>query len=543
MPTRTLALVRSSVFAVIVVGVMGCGGDPNGNDVTEQDGSGSAIDVGLPDRPAPPADAVPDATVAIDALDEPALDVADDVPSDGPDASVLDAAGDALLDAPNDSPGDSLPEASADAPSDVPAEASPDAGACAAGQLMCPVGGVPQCVSVQSDEGNCGRCGVACTGATRCVAGACTTVTGLSAGRSHTCAVAANGRVACWGANARGELGTAPGEARSTPELVEMLTDASAVAAGDGATCVLRQVTRTSAEAMCWGANDVGQSGRNMGVSATVLPGRTVRTRANATMSGATQLPPFARHECAVYGTAVNCWGDNSNFQHNNRTPTVVPYLGTTSLQMVTSLAVSERTTCITRSGQNDVVCAGGDQSGELGRDGRGVATEMATVVFGFGTASPTSEVFGGGKNFCAINGTTRRVSCWGDNTYGQLTMTAGAAPVRVPVVFGSLTAAASVAVSDGFICVRLMNGQVWCAGRNDFGQLGDGTRTSRSEPQMVPGISDARAVAAGGNHVCVLHADGGVSCWGSDASGQLGTGRALAGDGVLTAPARVGWF
>jgi alpha-tubulin suppressor-like RCC1 family protein len=43
-----------------------------------------------------------------------------------------------------------------------------------------------------------------------------------------------------------------------------------------------------------------------------------------------------------------------------------------------------------------------------------------------------------------------------------------------------------------------------------------------------VPGISDAIDLATGAKHTCVLRANGEVWCWGNNDHGQLGDGTTL---------------
>jgi len=62
--------------------------------------------------------------------------------------------------------------------------------------------------------------------------------------------------------------------------------------------------------------------------------------------------------------------------------------------------------------------------------------------------------------------------------------------------------------------------------GSNDHGQLGDGTRTERTEPVEVVGLQSGVAqVSAGGTHTCAVTDDGSLYCWGSDGSYQSGGG------------------
>lgn len=79
--------------------------------------------------------------------------------------------------------------------------------------------------------------------------------------------------------------------------------------------------------------------------------------------------------------------------------------------------------------------------------------------------------------------------------------------------------------VGHGHVCVLMGNGTVQCWGANDYGQLGDGTTTSRVTPAPVPGLSGVQAVAVGGFHTCALMADNSIDCWGDNSQGQLGDG------------------
>jgi len=75
--------------------------------------------------------------------------------------------------------------------------------------------------------------------------------------------------------------------------------------------------------------------------------------------------------------------------------------------------------------------------------------------------------------------------------------------------------------------CSLQKNGELECWGRNDAGQLGDRTTTTRALPSPVEKAPDAAKVddlALGARHTCALSA-GGVRCWGDGARGQLGTG------------------
>jgi uncharacterized delta-60 repeat protein len=71
-------------------------------------------------------------------------------------------------------------------------------------------------------------------------------------------------------------------------------------------------------------------------------------------------------------------------------------------------------------------------------------------------------------------------------------------------------------------------DGTLWAWGYNYFGQLGDGTTTTRSVAVQVGGDSDWASVAAGDRHTIGLKADGTVWTWGYNSNGQLGDGTSI---------------
>jgi len=78
-------------------------------------------------------------------------------------------------------------------------------------------------------------------------------------------------------------------------------------------------------------------------------------------------------------------------------------------------------------------------------------------------------------------------------------------------------------------------DGTVWAWGSdNSFGQIGDGSTTTRLIPVEVAGVSNVVQAEVGDRHSIALRADGTVYAWGSGTSGQLGDG--VSSGSVLTA-------
>ncbi|MGB7540252.1 MAG: hypothetical protein WBM17_17050 [Anaerolineales bacterium] len=80
-----------------------------------------------------------------------------------------------------------------------------------------------------------------------------------------------------------------------------------------------------------------------------------------------------------------------------------------------------------------------------------------------------------------------------------------------------------SIVAGEGHSCALLSDGMVKCWGKNEFGQLGDGTTKNRDVPAPVRGLNNVRALTAGWGHTCALTGNGAVKCWGYNKNGELG--------------------
>jgi hypothetical protein len=68
-------------------------------------------------------------------------------------------------------------------------------------------------------------------------------------------------------------------------------------------------------------------------------------------------------------------------------------------------------------------------------------------------------------------------------------------------------------------------DGTVWAWGRNDHGQLGDGTTTNRETPVQVAGLTDVSAIAYSGGSAFAVKKDGTTWGWGFGRNSDLGDG------------------
>jgi hypothetical protein len=173
------------------------------------------------------------------------------------------------------------------------------------------------------------------------------------------------------------------------------------------------------------------------------------------------------------------------------------------------------------------VVVAGLVAAAGSGRAGTAplVAATGGSSDGGSATALATSIAVGGFHG-CAPT-STGGVRCWGRNDYGELgdgTTGNRLAPVDVSGLGGGVTA---IATGWFHSCALTRAGGVKCWGWNYSGQLGDGTRDDRGTPVYVFGLSSGvTAISTGGGHSCALMNSGGVKCWGTIKSVSWATGR-----------------
>jgi alpha-tubulin suppressor-like RCC1 family protein len=362
-----------------------------------------------------------------------------------------------------------------------------------------------------------------------------TTATAIAVGTEHACATLSTKRVKCWGTNYLGTLGTG-GAAYNSPSPQDVLGISNAdavIAAGGYSTCVRRDAGAT---ASCWGSNSSGQ----LGDGTTIDRSTPVNVSKLAPTDNFTSLAVGDFSSCARMSLgSVWCWGANDWGQLGNGTTTSSPTpVSVALLSSASSVSVGDRTACIVRSSDGNVVCFGSNAQGALGRNLSPTVLSQSSVPSLVSTLGPVTSVSLGGNSGCGTK-TDGRVECWGGNDTAQLgfgtVIDPEPAPMYMPTFTGATDATAAAAIAPGAThsCAVTRLGTVMCWGRNQEGEVGiTNTSDVQKFPTNVQGITatspstTATSVAVGYSFSCALMQDHTIDCWGSNMNGQLGNGR-----------------
>jgi alpha-tubulin suppressor-like RCC1 family protein len=337
----------------------------------------------------------------------------------------------------------------------------------------------------------------------------------------HTCAIDTSGDVYCWGYNGSGQLGDGTSLTRNTPVMIEGLTSITNVTIGSvqgninsGYTCSLS----SSNSAYCFGDYTSFLAPDPAGVSKATTP---------TLIDGLDPVIDFAAgysHSCGLIGAdgSVNCWGANGYGQIGDGT--VIRRVNPTAATGVSSTVHLDngRDHSCALGSDGTLYCWGGNGSGQLGA---GNALRQTGIISVTGVPTTISSFSLGFEYTCAIT-TDNNPYCWGYNGYGQLGD--GTTINRLsPVAVQGLPASSANFLIARYThsCSIMNNGDLYCWGNNEYGQLGDGTTVNKLSATYINGVSNAIDVTTGYFHTCALTSDGTLYCWGLNNFGQFGDG------------------
>lgn len=340
-------------------------------------------------------------------------------------------------------------------------------------------------------------------------------VTKVAAAPFGACAILADGRVKCWGANSTGQLGVGdsigrggggPGEAMGSAlpavslggkRAIDIATGRSSTTDGDGGVpygfaCALLE----GGTVVCWGYAAHGQLGQGSGLPIGLTPESMVKIPPINLGGTATKISAGDYSVCALLDSGdVKCWGYNA-----------------------------------------------------LGELGVGDILGRGALPGTMGSALPAVHLDGkakgisvGSRYACAVL-LDGRVQCWGDNAFGQLGINSvervGADGGTAQVLPSADLEEPATAVYAGYnsTCARLLSGALKCWGYNGAAGLGLGDYVDRGKGDDAGALRDQPKVdlGPGGGVIdvslgtwasCALRDDHTAKCWGYNRDGVLGLG------------------
>ena len=254
------------------------------------------------------------------------------------------------------------------------------------------------------------------------------TITMIASGEYHTCALATDGRVYCWGSNSYGQLGNG---ATATSQLTPVAVNVAGVLAGKTITKIFAGGNHTCAidsagKLYCWGLNNSGQLGDGTTTN-TSLP---IAIGTSGVLAGKTITAGGAgNHTCVTdSANALYCWGINTYGAFGNgttsstasSTPVNVPLAGGLAGKTIKKLAVGSWSTCAIGS-DDKAYCWGLGTSGQVGNGATlSVSTPTAVSTAGVLAGKTITDISVYYQHTCAVT-SDAKAACWGNNASGRL--------------------------------------------------------------------------------------------------------------------------
>jgi alpha-tubulin suppressor-like RCC1 family protein len=299
----------------------------------------------------------------------------------------------------------------------------------------------------------------------------------VAPGWRHVCALDDAGAAWCWGSNGNGQLGT--GSAAATIADPTPVGDGRRyvrIFSGDYHTCAIA----TDHTLWCWGRNGAQELG--LGDSADRNTPQQVLIVAPQTGPDDQWafVGPGSDHTCAIMANmSLWCWGSNANGQlGQNGNPTIV--------RNRPEVVTPGSTWQLVEAG-SDFECALGDDTYVycVGRNDMrqlGSTSPDSDVPLEIAAIDHFARIGVGLSHACAVRDSSE-LYCWGENPNGELGIGTSGAPSGPVQVTGTWR---DVQAGNGHTCALDTTGAAWCWGLNKNGQLGTGDMTDSLVPVAV---------------------------------------------------------
>jgi alpha-tubulin suppressor-like RCC1 family protein len=343
-----------------------------------------------------------------------------------------------------------------------------------------------------------------------------TDIVSISSGASHILALKSDGTVLAQGYNWSGQLGDGTKNYSHMPVQVQGLTNIVSVSAGYNYSLALK----SDGTVWAWGCNWNGRLGDGT-TDDRYTPVQVLTDVVSIGTTGGSSLAAKSDGTVWTWGYYYTWYydllDDEISWGSAVSTPLRVPELSDII--------------AITGGGGNNVIALASDDSvwacGYYGESCVffGTPTKIFPLEEKFTPLySPTKMSTGDNHAIAIIDG---EIWGWGCNQFYQLNVNLDErGKVYLPTKLNNLTDVISISAGWAHYLALKSDGTVWVWGRNENGQLGDGTTASTQIPVQAHGLIDIIYIATdGGNSSFALKSDGTVWAWGCNGGGQLGNG------------------
>ena len=363
-------------------------------------------------------------------------------------------------------------------------------------------------------------------------------LTAIGAAYNYTCVVMDNNEMKCWGRGSQGYLGNGNDANTHSPIGVNQV---------DSQSCCITDVVETSPDGhhtpaltsngtvYLWGEDAWGQIGHGH-ISCF---GSCWNPHGPSVMAGSRTFVTVVtgiHHTCAITepDMGVWCWGNNEVGQlgtGDNNARNAPTQIELPAGRHAVSINAAFDSTCVLLDNGSGM-CWGKNVNGNLG-DGTYNDRNAPSHISILPTNRSIVALDLGPFHTCAIldDGT---VNCWGTNEYGTFgdgSTNNSTYPRAAQLPTGRT--AISIDAGLGHTCAILDDSSAACWGRNDYGQLGDGTTNNSTTPVIVsmPSGLGVAEISAGSRHTCAVATNASVYCWGAHEEGSLGLGEGVDSD------------
>lgn len=350
-------------------------------------------------------------------------------------------------------------------------------------------------------------------------------------------------QVSAWGGNFNGQIGDGTTiNPRSTPVTLGSPLTADITAFGGGDVHIL--ALRSDGTVLAWGRNEFGERG-----DGTISVGFCACNPTPGAVTGLTNVVSISadgNHSLAVKSDGtVWAWGRNNFGQlgNNSTSPQTTPVqvgVGVGGFNNIVAVEAGAHHSVALKA-DGTVWAWGRNEFGQVRGDGTFGGTDLLPVQV-LGVANVISIT--AGQFHTIVSRDDGKVFGWGYNTSGQIgngTISGGCGCLP-NVTESSIIGVAKVSAGWDHTVALKQDGTVWVWGRNNEGEVGNGTLSTAvptpTQTSTLTGIADVRS---SGFHTIARRKDGTLFSWGFNGQGQVTANGTTSSDEELAVSVPVG--